>query len=245
MRYVRLSTMSITSASATGLCRQTRRRRTHQTRRGDHPGPRASQPGRRHDGTEPRPSAPARPREGPLRARAGSADRWSPSFVAPLTFPRPAATLFVSYLSHRGVSSTCPWVVAAPGGPWAGWFQRRCARAPSLTSVLVPGLAPGGDKMFDGVIPLGEALRPLSLSRRSTRRRPTCRQNDAGSRPRRIGMTKGLTRANDLLEEVRGLVCRPAGRLGCPIAEPKPGSSGQLIRVLVGRGTREPATAAA
>ena len=137
-------------------------------------------------------------------------------------------------------------VVVAPGGPWAGWIERIvCARAPSLTSVLVPGLAPGGDKMFDGVIPLGEALRPLSLSRRSTRRRPTCRQNDAGSRPRRIGMRKGLTRANDLLEEVRGLVCRPAGRLGCPIAEPKPGSSGQLIRVLVGHGTREPADAAA
>jgi hypothetical protein len=30
-----------------------------------------------------------------------------------------------------------------------------------------------GDKMFDGVIPLGEALRPLNLSRPSTR---TCRQ---------------------------------------------------------------------
>ena len=148
-----------------------------------------------------------------IRCAAQMGGALSP-LVAPLTFLlAPAGLEFVSYLSHRGVSSTCPWVVAAPGGPWAGWFQRRCARAPSLTSVLVPGLAPGGDKMFDGVIPLGEALRPLSLSRRSTRRRPTCRQNDAGSRLRRIGMTKGLTRANDLLEEVRGSgvpACWPA-----------------------------------
>jgi hypothetical protein len=45
-----------------------------------------------------------------------------------------------------------------------------CARAPSLTSVHDPRVGSGaGDMMFDGVIPLGEALRPLGLSGPSTR----------------------------------------------------------------------------
>ena len=40
-----------------------------------------------------------------------------------------------------------------------------CARAPSLTSVRDPRVGSGaGDMMFDGMIPLGEALRPLGLS---------------------------------------------------------------------------------
>ena len=44
-----------------------------------------------------------------------------------------------------------------------------CARAPSLTSVRDPRVGSGaGDMMFDGVIPLGEALRPLGLSGPST-----------------------------------------------------------------------------
>jgi hypothetical protein len=44
-----------------------------------------------------------------------------------------------------------------------------CARAPSLASVHDPGDGSGaGDMMFDGVIPLGEALRPLDLSGPST-----------------------------------------------------------------------------
>jgi hypothetical protein len=69
-----------------------------------------------------------------------------------------------------------------------------CARAPSLTSVHDPRVGSGaGDMMFDGVIPLGEALRPLNLSRRSTR--VACRQRVFGSRPRRIGVSEGLTRA--------------------------------------------------
>ena len=61
------------------------------------------------------------------------------------------------------------------GGACARWVERIvCARAPSLTSVHDPRVGFGvGDKMFDGVIPLGEALRPLNLSRPSTR---TCRQ---------------------------------------------------------------------
>ena len=46
--------------------------------------------------------------------------------------------------------------------------------------------------MFDGVIPLGEALRPLNLSRRSTR--VACRQELSGSRPRRISVSEDLPR---------------------------------------------------
>ena len=38
-----------------------------------------------------------------------------------------------------------------------------CARALSLISVLDPCLPRVGDMMVDGVIPLGEALRPLGL----------------------------------------------------------------------------------
>jgi hypothetical protein len=38
-----------------------------------------------------------------------------------------------------------------------------CARAPSLISVRDPELLRIGDMMVDGVIPLGEALRPLCL----------------------------------------------------------------------------------
>ena len=44
-----------------------------------------------------------------------------------------------------------------------------CARAPSLTSVRDPRVGSvAGDMMCDGVIPLGEALRPLGLSGPST-----------------------------------------------------------------------------
>ena len=63
-----------------------------------------------------------------------------------------------------------------------------CARAPSLTSVRDPRVGSGaGDMMFDGVIPQGEALRPLGLFRPSTR---AWRQETAGSRPRRICVTR-------------------------------------------------------
>jgi len=43
-----------------------------------------------------------------------------------------------------------------------------------------------------GVIPLGEALRPLNLSRRSTRE--ACPQQEFGSRPRRISVSEDLPR---------------------------------------------------
>jgi hypothetical protein len=49
------------------------------------------------------------------------------------------------------------------GGPWArspGWV---CARELSLISVLDPGWLRVGDMMVGGMIPLGEALRPLGL----------------------------------------------------------------------------------
>jgi hypothetical protein len=67
-----------------------------------------------------------------------------------------------------------------------------CARAPSLTSVRDPRVGSGaGDMMCDGVIPLGEALRPLGLSRPST---GWWRRDPVGSRPRRIGVSEGCAR---------------------------------------------------
>jgi len=67
-----------------------------------------------------------------------------------------------------------------------------CARAPSLTSVRDPRVGSGvGDMMFDGVIPLVGALRPLGLSGPATR---TWRQESDGSRPRRICVRRGLAR---------------------------------------------------
>jgi hypothetical protein len=89
-------------------------------------------------------------------------------------------------------------------------------------------------------------VRPLGLSRPSTR---TSRQGAAGSRPRRIGVTKSVTRASDLLGEKLVVGC--AGLLagaGCQIAEPKPGSSGQGICRLgvggrLGSGWQSPSSA--
>jgi hypothetical protein len=118
------------------------------------------------------------------------------------------------------------------GGPWACWLRQLCARAPGLTSVRGPGFWWAGDEMFDGVIPLGEALRPLDLSRRSTR--VACRQQDFGSWPRRIGVSEGLARAKGW--KFMSLVS--AGLLAgtrCHTAQPKPGSSGQRTRTLGGR----------
>jgi hypothetical protein len=132
-----------------------------------------------------------------------------------------------AYLSGGGLSSAA--MGNSAGGPWACWI-RRCARAPGLTSVRDPRVGSGvGDEMFDGVIPLGEALRPLDLSRRSTRM--ACRQRVFGSWPRRIGVSEGLTRA-----EGWKLVFGSSGQAGtgCRIARPKPGSSGQGIGALAG-----------
>ncbi|HEY5343075.1 MAG TPA: transposase [Solirubrobacteraceae bacterium] len=72
-----------------------------------------------------------------------------------------------------------------------------CARAPSLTSVHDPRVGSGaGDMMCDGVIPLGEALRPLGLSGPSTRawRAGACREPAAA-----IGVTKGLARTGKVM----------------------------------------------
>ena len=78
------------------------------------------------------------------------------------------------------------------GGACARWRGcMLCARAPGLTSVRDPGWLRAGDMMFDGVVPLGEALRPLDLSRPSTRR---WRQRVFGSGPRRICVSEGSTR---------------------------------------------------
>ena len=61
-----------------------------------------------------------------------------------------------------------------------------------LTSVRDPDLWWADDRMFDWVIPLGEALRPLDLSRRCTR--VACPQRQFGSRPRRISVSEDLPR---------------------------------------------------
>ena len=83
------------------------------------------------------------------------------------------------------------------GGACAGLVVRVvCARAPSLTSVHDPGWFRGGDMMFDGVIPLGEALRPLCLSGPST---GWWRREHAGSRPRRICVMKGFARTGKFM----------------------------------------------
>ena len=86
------------------------------------------------------------------------------------------------------------------------------------------GLWWAGEEMFDGVIPLGGALRPLDLSRPSTR--VACRQQSSGSRPRRIGVSEGLPRA-----KVWMFVFGGSGLAGtrCHTAQPKPGSSGEGI----------------
>ena len=55
-------------------------------------------------------------------------------------------------------------IFGAVGGACARFVVRVvCARAPSLISVHGPGWLRVGDMMVDGVIPLGEALRPLCL----------------------------------------------------------------------------------
>jgi hypothetical protein len=138
-----------------------------------------------------------------------------------------------AYLSGRRMSSPVPGQSRLGGergrvGIWC------CARAPGLTLVRDPRVGSGaGDEMFDGVIPLGEALRPLDLSRPSTR--VACRQQGCWSRPRRIGVSEGLTRANGRWKVV--VVVGSSGMAGarCHTAQPEPGSSGESIRGLLGR----------
>ena len=77
------------------------------------------------------------------------------------------------------------WAVGGAGGVRAGaraYFGPR----PGVGSRV-------GDMMVDGVIPLGEALRPLGLSRPSTR---AWRQEPAGSWPRCIGVSEGAARTS-------------------------------------------------
>ena len=144
--------------------------------------------------------------------------------ITPRHYPRLAETL-ESYLV--AADNDCLLIRAGPCQ--ASVESRRlvrgrcCARAPGLTSVHDPRVGSGaGDKMFDGVIPLGEALRPLNLSRRYTR--VACRQQSFGSWPRRIGVSEGLARAKGWKLVVGG--SGPAGTGRCT-AQPKPGSSGQ------------------
>ena len=85
----------------------------------------------------------------------------------------------------------------------------RCARTPSRISVHDRAVRPAGDMMVDGVIPLGGALRPLGRWRPSTR---TWRQDDAGSRPRCIGVSEGCARKTDF---TRVAAPRHRARAGC------------------------------
>jgi len=72
-----------------------------------------------------------------------------------------------------------------------------CARAPGLTSVRDPRVGSGaGDMMFDGVIPLGEALRPLGLSGPSTW---AWRAGGCGEPAAAICVTKDLARTGKVM----------------------------------------------
>ena len=72
-----------------------------------------------------------------------------------------------------------------------------CARAPSLTSVRDPRVGCGaGDMMFDRVIPLGEALRPLGLSGPSTW---AWRAGGCGEPAAAICVMKGLARTGKVM----------------------------------------------
>jgi hypothetical protein len=95
---------------------------------------------------------------------------------------------------------TCPVVgCQVVSGQVSGWvvglvWSGVCARAPGLTSVRDPAVWRIGDVMFDGVTPAGgSVLRPLVLSRPSTRR---CRQQNVGSRPRRICVSEDSARTD-------------------------------------------------
>ena len=64
----------------------------------------------------------------------------------------------------KGGAGLGGWDWVAFGGAWGRLAVRVvCARAPSLISVHDPEGVRVGDMMVDGVIPLGEALRPLGL----------------------------------------------------------------------------------
>ena len=81
------------------------------------------------------------------------------------------------------------------GGRWACWLRGSFARGrPGLLRSAALGLWWAGDEMFDGVIPLGgkRCGRSIFLGRP---RGVACRQQGFGSRPRRIGVSEGLTRA--------------------------------------------------
>ena len=140
--------------------------------------------------------------------------------------------------SRRNPRVRVRWVgTALRGGAWARSVVRMvCARAPSLILVRDPWLHRVSDMMVDGVIPLGEALRPLGLSGPSTW---SWRQERAGSWPRRIWVTKGLARTGRVMQaEARprrvraardscaSTACaRPTGRRGSLRAAPRPARS--------------------
>jgi hypothetical protein len=108
------------------------------------------------------------------------------------------------------ICAGCRCQAAVWVGRGAGWRVRiGCARAPSLISVCDPGWLRIGDMMVDGVVPLGDAVRPLGLWGPSTR---AWRQGAVGSRPRCIGVREGCARG----PVVRPVAGRPGrARAGC------------------------------
>jgi hypothetical protein len=107
------------------------------------------------------------------------------------------------YLCGERVSSVSSWSWAA-GGAFGGLGCCGARGRPSRVSVHDRAVRRAGEVMVDGVIPLGEALRPLGRWRPSTR---AWRRDDAGSRPRYIGLGEGCAR-------------RPRGRAGCSAWSP-------------------------
>jgi hypothetical protein len=105
-----------------------------------------------------------------------------------------AQVALLSYLSGGGVSSAAQGgeVCRAPGVRGRVGSSGSCARGrPALLWFATVPCGGSARRCFDGVIALGEALRPLGLWRPSTR---TWRQRHVGSRPRCIGVTGGVAR---------------------------------------------------
>ena len=97
-----------------------------------------------------------------------------------------------AYLSGGGVVKAS---MVRRGGRWACWLRGSFARGrPGLLRSAALGLWWAGDEMFDGVIPLGgkRCGRSIFLGRPRGWR---VGSRASGSRPRRIGVSEGLTRA--------------------------------------------------
>src|ERR687895_387718 len=89
------------------------------------------------------------------------------------------ATLLICAGTQRQAPDPIVRVELRVDGGARSFVRVVCARAPSLISVHGPGGPGAGDMMVDGVVPLGEALRPLGLSGPSTRAADWAASNSA------------------------------------------------------------------